>query len=81
MHIHVENLSHGMAEPLLRKTFEKFGEVKSVDIKTDRYEGKPRTFGDIDMPSMENAKAAIAGLDGKELDGIMLRVHELKPKG
>jgi len=78
MNIYVGNLAQETAEPLLRETFEKFGEVSRVDIKSDKTEGKQRTYGFVEMPSNEHAQAAITGLHGQELSGSMLKVVEAR---
>jgi RNA recognition motif-containing protein len=45
MKIYVGNLSYDVTEDELRKEFEAFGGVESVNIVTDKYSGRPRGFG------------------------------------
>lgn len=80
MNIFVGNLSHSTVEDGLRKSFEQFGEVAQVNIIKDKYSGEPKGFGFVEMPSKENADAAIAGLNGQSLDGRTLNVSEAKPR-
>ncbi|GLI34871.1 RNA recognition motif domain-containing protein [Desulforhabdus amnigena] len=80
MNIYVGNLSFKTTEEGLQKFFESFGEVSSAKIVTDRYTGKSRGFGFVEMPNREEALAAIGGLNGKELDGFALTVNEAKPR-
>ncbi|MEW6052130.1 MAG: RNA-binding protein [Candidatus Zixiibacteriota bacterium] len=81
MNIYVGNLSHGTTEQGLRAAFEGFGEVSSVAIITDRETGQPRGFGFVEMPKKEQGQAAIAGLNGQDLDGRTLKVSEAQPRG
>ena len=80
MNIYVGNLSFDVSEENLKKTFETFGEVISVTIVKDRYSGMPRGFGFVEMPSRDEANAAIANLNGKELLGRQVNVSEAKPR-
>ncbi len=80
MNIYVGNLSHDVTEDQLKQAFEAFGEVKSVAIIKDKLTGDPRGFGFVDMPSKEQATAAMQELDGKDLGGRMLKVNEAKER-
>ncbi len=80
MNIYVGNLSYEVAEEDLRTAFESFGKVESSNIIQDKYSGKSKGFGFIEMPSAEEAKAAIEGLNGKELKGRNLNVNEARPR-
>lgn len=80
MNIYIGNLSFDTTEDQLRQAFEGFGEVSTVKIITDRDSGKPRGFGFIEMGSDNEATAAIAGLNGQELNGRELNVNEAKPR-
>ncbi|MHC1743121.1 MAG: RNA recognition motif domain-containing protein [Syntrophobacteraceae bacterium] len=79
MNIYVGNLSFKTTEKGLLQRFETFGSVKSARIMTDGYTGKSKGFGFVEMPDMAEAKAAIAGMNGKELDLSPLIVNEAKP--
>ncbi len=80
MNIYVGNLSSQTAEADLRKEFEGFGEVATVNIIKDKFSGEPKGFGFVEMPSKDHAQAAIAGLNGKELKGRTLNVNEARPR-
>lgn len=80
MNIYVGNLSHQTGEAELRQAFEQFGEVSKVAIITDKFTGQPRGFGFVEMPSKDQAMAAISGLNGRELDGRPLNVNEARPR-
>lgn len=76
MNIYVGNISHDVLEEDLRQAFEAFGQVSSVTIIKDKYSGQPRGFGFVEMPSREEAQAAIKNLNGKELMGRKINVNE-----
>lgn len=76
--LYVGNISWNSTEDVVRDHFAQVGEVKSVNIITDRETGKSRGFCFVEM---ENADEAIKQLDGKELDGRALKVNEAKERG
>ena len=78
--VYVGNMSFDTTETKLRELFEAHGEVTSVNIITDRYTGRPRGFAFVEMATEEASKAAIAALDGQEVDGRTLKVNEAKPR-
>ena len=80
MKIYVGNLSYEVTEEELRQEFLAFGEVESVSIITDKYSGRPRGFGFVEMPTLSEGKAAIAGLNGKTLKDRTLNVSEARPR-
>lgn len=80
MNIYVGNLSYDTAEDDLRQLFESYGEVTRVNIVTDKFSGKSRGFGFVEMASEEEGEAAIAGVSGKELNGRTLNVNKARPK-
>lgn len=80
MNIYVGNLSFDLTEEELRQAFERFGEVEKANIITDKYTGKSRGFGFVEMPSNEEAEAAINGLNDTELHGRNLNVSEARPR-
>ncbi len=79
--IFVGNMSFHTTEEELRALFEPFGEITRVHIPTDRDTGRARGFAFVEMAGATETAAAIAGLNGKELDGRALRVNEAQPKG
>jgi len=80
MNIYVGNLSYEVTEEELRQEFEAFGQVASVSIITDKYSGRPRGFGFVEMASKAEGEAAIAGLNGKTLGERTLAVSEARPR-
>jgi cold-inducible RNA-binding protein len=80
MNIYVGNLSWEVTEDDLRKTFEAFGRVESANVIMDKFSGKSKGFGFVEMPSKEEAQAAIQGANGKELKGRNLTVNEARPR-
>jgi RNA recognition motif-containing protein len=76
MKIHVGNLNLETTEQQLRESFEKYGEVSSLDIVKDKESGKPRGFAFVEMTSNEHAKTAITELHGADLAGNLLKVSE-----
>jgi RNA recognition motif-containing protein len=61
--------------------FTPFGKASSASIAKDRSSGESRGFGFVEFASDDEAKAAIAGLNGKEVNGQVLKVNESQPKG
>jgi len=80
MNIYIGNLSFDTAEADLRQAFEGYGEVAKVSIITDKFSGKSRGFGFVEMPTKGEAEAAMAGLNGQELNGQALTVNEARPR-
>ena len=80
MNLYVGNLSYDLSEEDLKSAFEEYGEVTSAKIISDRYSGRSKGFGFIEMTSDEEGKAAIEGLTGKELGGRAIVVNEARPK-
>ena len=60
--------------------FAEVGTVQSANLIEDRETGRSRGFGFVEMSSKEEASAAIAAFDGKEVDGRSLKVNEAKPR-
>jgi len=80
VNIYVGNLSWGMSDNELRKTFEEFGAVDSARVVTDRDTGRSRGFGFVEMTDDSEGAAAIQGLNGQEIDGRALKVNEAHPR-
>ena len=80
MNIYVGNLSYQSTEADVKQAFEAFGKVASVSIISDQYTGRSKGFGFVEMPDANEAKAAIAGLNGKDLNGRAINVNEARPK-
>ena len=80
MNIYVGNLSFDVTESDLRKAFEAFGQISEVRLIMDKFSGKPKGFGFVEMPAAEEAQKAIAEMNGKDLMGRPIKVNEAKPK-
>lgn len=78
MNIFVGNLPFSATEDQLREMFERFGEVQSIKLITDRETGRPRGFGFVEMENT-GADAAIKELNKSELDGRELKVNQSQP--
>ena len=81
MKVYVGNLPKDMSEADFGKLVTPFGATSSVNIAKDRDTGAGRGFGFVEYPNDEHARAAIAGLNGKEVGGRVLKVNESQPKG
>jgi RNA recognition motif-containing protein len=78
--LYVGNLSYNTYEAGLRDLFQAYGQVASVKIITDRDSGNSKGFGFVEMGSDDEARAAIAGMNGYEVDGRQLKVNEAMDK-
>jgi RNA recognition motif-containing protein len=78
--IYVGNLSFNTSTQDLEEMFGEFGTVQSTNIIEDRDTGRSRGFAFVEMSSKEEASAAIAALNGKDMDGRSLTVNEAKPR-
>lgn len=77
--LYVGGLSFDTTEDSLGAAFAQAGTVVSVTIIIDKFSGRPKGFGFVEMSSDEEAKKAIELLDGKELDGRTIKVNEARP--
>jgi RNA recognition motif-containing protein len=80
MNIYVGNLSWNLKDQDLNDLFTPFGEVASAKIVLDKFTQRSKGFGFVEMPNDEQAQAAIAQLNGSEVDGRNLVVNESRPK-
>jgi cold-inducible RNA-binding protein len=80
MNIYVGNLSFEVTEDDLMQTFSAHGQVATVNIIKDKFSGESRGFGFVEMPSKDEAQAAIAGLNGTDLKGRSITVNEARPR-
>lgn len=80
MNIYVGNLSWGLKDQDLANLFTPFGEVASAKIVMDKFTQRSKGFGFVEMPNDEQAQAAIAQLNGTEIEGRNLVVNESRPK-
>jgi RNA recognition motif-containing protein len=80
VNIFVGNLAFSATDHALRQLFEQYGVVDTINVITDRDTGRSKGFGFVEMPDSAASKAAIQGLNGKELEGRALTVNEAKPR-
>ncbi len=76
MRIYVGNLPYTMTQSELSALFAPFGGIGSTTIVTDRDSGRSRGFGFVEMTDQNEARKAIAVLDGKDIQGRKLKVSE-----
>jgi RNA recognition motif-containing protein len=80
MNIYAGNLPWSLSEEDLREAFEAFGEVVSVKIIQDKFTGRSRGFGFVEMPNQEEGESAISALNGKDLKGREIVVNQARPR-
>jgi len=80
MSIYVGNLSYEVTQDALSQVFAEYGDVKRVQLPTDRETGRLRGFGFVEMGTEAEEQAAIEALDGAEWMGRDLKVNKAKPK-
>ena len=80
MNIYVGSINFKMSEADLKELFEGYGEVGSAKIIFDKYSGKSKGFGFVEMPDQAEGEEAIKQLDGKEIEGRNVKVNVAKPR-
>jgi RNA recognition motif-containing protein len=80
MNIFVSNLSFKVDEESLKQLFQNYGEVTSCKIVTDKFTGRSRGFGFVEMKSEEEGQNAINGLNETDHDGRNISVSIAKPR-
>ncbi|GIV31555.1 MAG: hypothetical protein KatS3mg029_0906 [Saprospiraceae bacterium] len=80
MNIFVAKLNFDTKESDLRAVFEEFGEVSSANIITDKFTGRSKGYGFVEMPNDDEAQAAIDELNDTELDGRTIVVKKAEPR-
>lgn len=78
--LYVGNLAYGVSDSDLQRIFEPHGTVQSAQVIMDRDTGRSKGFGFVEMGSDQEAQAAIAALNGSEIEGRALTVNEARPK-
>jgi RNA recognition motif-containing protein len=81
MNMYIGNLAYDVTEDDLRNAFSEFGEVSSVKIITDKFSGRPKGFGFVEMPDNSEADQAIKSLNGQVLNGRSIKVNQAEPRG
>jgi cold-inducible RNA-binding protein len=80
MKLHVGNLSKQVTDAQLNDLAVPYGKVVSANVATERSSGESKGFGFVEFTSADEAKAAITGLDGRDVNGQALKVSEAKPR-
>lgn len=80
MNIFISNLSFRVDDEDLKQLFAEYGDLSSAKVIKDRYTGKSRGFGFVEMVNDDEAKKAIEELDRAEYDGKVITVSVAKPK-
>jgi len=81
MNIYIGNLAYDVTEEELRKEFEAFGEVSSVNVIKDSYSGQSKGFAFVEMPKLQEGQAAITGLNGKKIKERTITVNGARSRG
>ncbi len=80
MNIYVGNLPYSVDDEELKNAFSGFGEVDKASVITDKYSGRSKGFGFVEMSDQSAAEEAIKALDGSEMQGRNIRVNQARPK-
>ena len=80
MNIYVGNLPFEVTDEELEAAFTEYGEVSSARVIIDRFSGRSRGFGFVEMPTDSEGEAAIAAMNGKEMMGRPLTVNVARPR-
>jgi RNA recognition motif-containing protein len=80
MNIYVSNLGFNAQDQDLKKIFTPYGDVTSAKVIMDKFSGRSKGFGFVDMPDDTAAKKAIAELDNSSIDGRSVKVVEARPR-
>ena len=80
MNIYIGNLAYSVTEDDLRDAFSEFGQVDSASIINDKFSGRSKGFGFVDMPNDSEAREAIESMNNKDLNGRTIKVNEAKPR-
>lgn len=78
--IYVGNLNYRMTEETLQELFAKYGEVVSAKIIKDKYSGRSKGFGFVEMENKEDGEKAIQELNDSEVEGRNIRVNFARPR-
>lgn len=80
MKLYVGNLSKQVNDAQLNELATPYGTPSSANVATERSSGESKGFGFIEYGSDDEARAAITGLDGRDVNGQALKVNEAKPR-
>jgi RNA recognition motif-containing protein len=80
MKLYVGNLSYEVTDDDLRDAFAAHGQVTSAEVVKDKYSGQSKGFGFVEMPSQQEANAAMQALNSSDLKGRSINVNEARPR-
>ena len=80
MKLYVGNLSKKVTDAELNDLATPYGKIVSANVATERSSGESKGFGFVEFASADEARAAITGLNGREVNGQALKVNESKPR-
>jgi cold-inducible RNA-binding protein len=80
MKLYVGNLSKQITDAQLNDLAVPYGTLVSANVATERSSGESKGFGFVEFTNADEARAAITGLDGRDVNGQALKVNEAKPR-
>jgi RNA recognition motif-containing protein len=80
MKLYVGNLSKQITDAQLNDLAVPYGTLVSANVATERSSGASKGFGFVEFTNADEARAAITGLDGRDVNGQALKVNEAKPR-
>jgi RNA recognition motif-containing protein len=80
MNIYIGNLPYSVTDGDLRDKFSEFGQVHSANIIIDKFSGRSKGFGFVDMPNESEARTAIDAMNDKDFKGRTIKVNEARPR-
>ena len=80
MKLYVGSLAYGVTDDKLKELFESQGKVLSASVIKDRDSGQSKGFGFVEMDDIKEGQAAIAALNGKEVEGRTIMVNQARPQ-
>ena len=78
MNIYIGNLNYDISEDELMDIFKEYGEVASVKIIIDKYSGRSKGFGFIDMPNDQEATEAMENINDTDIKGRRIKVNQAR---
>ncbi|MGZ5431315.1 MAG: RNA recognition motif domain-containing protein [Thermoanaerobaculia bacterium] len=80
MKLYVGNLSKQVTDAQLSELATPYGKLVSANVATERSSGESKGFGFVEFANDDEARAAITGLDGRDVNGQPLKVNEARPR-
>ena len=80
MNIYIGNLPYSITEDELREAFAQFGQVDRTNIIKDKFSGRSKGFGFVEMPNDGEAQSAIDSLNDSDLNGRSIKVNQARPR-